>query len=68
MPDYSLGKIYKIVSNQTNKIYIGSSTKKRLSERMTDLDRLSNYGQMMVQKEDIFLLLKFSNILIIELF
>ncbi len=26
MPDYSNGKIYKLVSNQTDKIYIGSTT------------------------------------------
>jgi len=34
MPDYSKSKIYKIVSDQTNKIYIGS-TIEALSRRMT---------------------------------
>ncbi len=34
MPDYSKGKIYKIVSNCTNKIYIGSTTLDRLSTRL----------------------------------
>jgi hypothetical protein len=35
MVNYQLGKIYKIVSAQTNKVYIGSTCKKYLSERMT---------------------------------
>jgi hypothetical protein len=26
MPDYSKGKVYKLVSNQTDKVYIGSTT------------------------------------------
>ena len=34
MVNYKNGKIYKIVSTKTNKIYIGSTTKKYLSERM----------------------------------
>lgn len=34
MPDYSLGKIYKIISNQTDKIYIGSTIQKYLSDRL----------------------------------
>lgn len=32
MPDYSLGKIYKIVGN--GKVYVGSTTRPRLCERM----------------------------------
>lgn len=28
MPDYSLGKIYKVTCSQTNRIYIGSTTQK----------------------------------------
>jgi len=31
MPDYSLGKIYKIVGN--GKVYVGSTTRPRLCER-----------------------------------
>ncbi len=31
---YQHGKIYKIISNQTNEIYIGSTIYKLLSERM----------------------------------
>jgi hypothetical protein len=31
--NYSNGKIYKIISNQTNEIYIGSTTKKYLCDR-----------------------------------
>ena len=34
LPDYSLTKIYKIVSNQTDDIYIGSTCQKYLSKRM----------------------------------
>lgn len=34
MIDYKLGKIYKIISDQTDKIYIGSTTKKTLAQRM----------------------------------
>lgn len=36
MVNYKDGKIYKIVSSQTAKIYIGSTTKKYLSQRMDD--------------------------------
>jgi hypothetical protein len=34
MVNYSNSKVYKIVSSQTDKIYIGSTTKKYLSQRM----------------------------------
>jgi hypothetical protein len=34
MPDYSKGKIYKIQSHLGDKIYIGSTTKQYLSQRM----------------------------------
>lgn len=36
MPNYQNGKIYKIVSDETEKIYIGSTAKTKLSERMCD--------------------------------
>src|SRR5690348_2273684 len=39
MPDYKLGKIYKIISNQTDKIYIGSTTEKYLSQRQVSHTR-----------------------------
>ena len=32
MPNYNLGKIYKLISNQTDKIYVGS-TAQTLSKR-----------------------------------
>jgi len=32
--DYSQGKIYKLVSNQTDKIYIGSTCQRLLSKRL----------------------------------
>jgi hypothetical protein len=35
MVDYKNGKIYKIVCHTTNKIYIGSTTKKHLSTRLS---------------------------------
>jgi hypothetical protein len=35
MVNYENGKIYKIVSGQTNNVYIGSTCKKYLSERFT---------------------------------
>jgi GIY-YIG catalytic domain len=34
MPDYSQGKIYKIISEKINEIYIGSTTMKYLSKRL----------------------------------
>lgn len=37
--DYSKGKIYKIVSDQTDKIYIGSTTKQYLSQRLSNHQR-----------------------------
>jgi|SRR5208282_2092466 len=43
MPDYSQGKIYKIVSSKTNKIYIGSTAVKYLSQRM--VEHRSHYKQ-----------------------
>jgi hypothetical protein len=36
MVNYTNGKVYKIVSNLTNQIYVGSTTKKYLSQRMND--------------------------------
>lgn len=36
MPAYQQGKIYKIISDQTEKIYIGSTTKKLLCQRMAN--------------------------------
>ncbi len=34
MPDYKNGKIYKLVCDATNKIYVGSTTEKYLSTRL----------------------------------
>lgn len=34
MPDYQQGKVYKIISDSTDKIYIGSTTNQYLSNRM----------------------------------
>ena len=35
MINYKYGKIYKITSEHTNKIYVGSTCKKLLSQRLT---------------------------------
>jgi hypothetical protein len=35
MPNYQQGKIYKIISPHTDKIYIGSTTKQYLSQRLS---------------------------------
>ena len=35
MPDYQQGKIYKIVCNTTGLLYIGSTTQKFLSSRLS---------------------------------
>ena len=39
MPDYSKSKIYKLVSNHTNDIYIGS-TCQSLSMRKADINQI----------------------------
>ncbi len=36
MVNYSQGKIYKIVSSQTNKVYVGATCKRQLCERMAE--------------------------------
>ena len=40
---YNNGKIYKLVSNHTDKIYIGSTCKERLCQRLAK--HKSNYKQ-----------------------
>ena len=47
MPDYQLGKIYKIVCNITQKIYIGSTAQKYISTRLQ-----SHKGKYKLYKED----------------
>jgi len=41
MVNYEYGKIYKLTSIETENIYIGSTTKKRLCQRLTE--HKSNY-------------------------
>eukprot|EP01041_Mallomonas_annulata_P017040 gene17040-35306_t len=43
MPDYSLGKIYKIVCNVTGEVYIGSTCETTLARRLTGHVRDCNY-------------------------
>lgn len=48
--DYSLGKIYKIINSVNDKVYIGSTTRKYLSSRMSnhraDAKRCANFGKL----------------------
>jgi hypothetical protein len=48
MPDYSRGKVYKIVCNITGKIYIGSTTETTLARRLTT--HIRNYKQYLKGK------------------
>jgi hypothetical protein len=48
MPDYSNGKIYKLVSDHTNKIYVGSTTQMlcaRLAGHKKDFNSWKNNGK-----------------------
>lgn len=47
--DYSKGKVYKIVSSQTDKVYIGSTTKEYLSQRMSK--HRENYKSWLTGKQ-----------------
>jgi len=47
MPDYSKGKIYKVVSDQTDLCYVGSTTQKlstRLNNHKQDVKRRETYA------------------------
>lgn len=50
MPDYSKGKIYKIVNSENDMMYVGSTTKQYLSNRMaghrTDAKRRGKWGAL----------------------
>jgi hypothetical protein len=46
MVNYQNGKIYRIVCNVTDKVYIGSTTKERLSQRLTA--HVSDYKKYLV--------------------
>jgi hypothetical protein len=53
MVDYSKGKIYKIVCNTTDEIYIGSTTQplyKRLSKHKTDIKRNNITSKILLEK------------------
>ena len=52
MPNYELGKIYKITSPHTDKIYIGSTCEKHLSNRLAG--HKSDYKRMLKLKEEGF--------------
>jgi hypothetical protein len=43
MPDYQQGKIYKLISPHTDNIYIGSTTKQYLSQRLTSHKSYYNF-------------------------
>ena len=66
MVNYKYGKIYKITDNTTNKIYIGSTCKYYLSQRLSThvggyikYLRKTNYKTHYVSSYEIFLLSKF---------
>ena len=46
--DYSLGKIYKIVCNQTGKVYIGQTCKQEIKQRIRK--HKSQYREFLNQK------------------
>jgi hypothetical protein len=48
MPDYQLGKIYKIICNITGKIYIGSTCRPILARRLAG--HVSNYTSYLNSK------------------
>jgi hypothetical protein len=45
MPDYKLSKIYKIVNSENSKIYVGSTTRRLLCNRMTGHRRAARDGE-----------------------
>lgn len=58
MIDYKLGKIYKIISNYTNKIYIGNTCLKSLYLRLKEHKKSYKNG-LMTNKNLILLLMKY---------
>ena len=50
MPDYSLGKIYKIVDNTNGKIYVGSTCEPTLSRRLAK--HVNNYKCYLNEKSN----------------
>ena len=52
MPNYELSKIYKIISTHTDKIYIGSTCEKHLSNRLAG--HKAQYKRMIKLKEEGF--------------
>ena len=55
--DYSLGKIYKLVSNQTDDIYIGSTCQKLLSTRLCG--HIQDYKRWVEGKSNILQVMKY---------
>jgi len=55
MPDYANGKIYKLVSNKTNEVYIGSTTQAlcvRFASHKSDYKRNTNISSCKLMKFD----------------
>jgi hypothetical protein len=72
MPDYAQGKIYKIVSDQTDKVYIGSTTRtlaQRLAKHKDNYNQCSQ-GKHLSNNTTSFEILKHGDakIILIELF
>jgi len=51
MPDYANGKIYKLVCNNTGKIYIGSTCQSKLSQRLGEHRRAFNKNLCISSKQ-----------------
>jgi predicted GIY-YIG superfamily endonuclease len=69
MVNYNNGKIYKIVCNTTGLVYIGSTTKNKLCERLTQhKSRFKKYNEGDNIKYSSFLVLENNNynIILIE--
>ena len=68
MPNYQLGKIYKIISQETEKIYIGSTSLKYLSERFAH--HRCTFNNQLIHKISSAEILKFNDakIILIETF
>tara|TARA_R110000765_G_scaffold257224_1_gene357514 strand:- start:10 stop:492 length:483 start_codon:yes stop_codon:yes gene_type:complete len=66
MVNYQNGKIYKIVSDNTDKIYIGSTTQRLISMRLSSHVRDFNAGKLLSSRH----ILKYGNysVCLVELF
>lgn len=62
MPNYQNGKIYKLISEQTDDLYVGSTTKPRLSSRLAEhrydfVRNAGNTSKALMQYDDVKIIL-----------